>query len=336
MIRGGSLLQELVVDCYVCVEQGRLDFIRNHQLALKANKYSVLVKGLEHQRPAPGKRVVLPATFVGSPQCMLQLYHNAMAIVQKYGTPLLFITMTANPKWPEVEELIPPGEKAEDHPMELVQAFCLKEKTLMFQIVQIERLGRVLAYVSTIEFQKRGLPHLHLMVTLDPRDCPRTPEDIDLLVCAKITDKDTEPQLYTSITKQNLHGPCKGRKCWREGGCSLGFPKPFTPQMVRIDGAYPAYLRRDNGVSVRKGTSTFHNGHVVPYNKFLSLMFNCHLNIEIPVSLTAVKYLYKYITKGHDQAYMAVDVADKTQGYVDGCYISPPEGTLSYLSNQEL
>jgi hypothetical protein len=259
---------------------------------------------------------------------MSQLYHNAMAICRKYGTPSLFITMTANPNWPEVKAVIPKGEKAVDHLMELVRVFHQKVKALMFQIVQMERLGWFLAYVSTIEFQKRGLPHLHLMVTLDPRDRPTTPEEIDLLVSAEIPDKSKEPQLHDSITEQMLHGPCKGQACWREGGCNLGFPKPFSPQTMIIDGAYPAYKRRDNRVSVKKGTSQFHNGHVVPYNKFLSLMFNCHLNVEIPVNSSAIKYLYKYITKGHDRTYMAVDVADETQAFINGRYISPPEGEL--------
>jgi hypothetical protein len=314
---------------YVCVKRGCLDFIRNHQLTLKADQHKRLAKNLENQRPSKGKRVILPATFVGSPRCMSQLYHNAMAICRKYRTPSLFITMTANPNWPEVKAVIPEGEKAVDHPMELVRIFRQKVKALMFQIFQMELLGRVLAYVSTIEFQKRGLPHLHLMVTLDPRDRPSTPEEVNLLVLAEIPDKEQEPELYASTTEQMLHGPCKGRAFWREGGCNIGFPKPFTPRTVIIDGAYPAYKRRDNGRTVTKGASRFHNGHVVPYNRFLSLMFNCHLNVEIPVNSTAIKYLYKYITKGHDRAYMSVDIADKTEAFVDGRYISPPEGESS-------
>jgi hypothetical protein len=37
-------------------------------------------------------------------------------------------------------------------------------------------------------------------------------------------------------------------------------------------------------------------------------------------------FVLAVITKGHDRAYMAVDIADETQAIVDGCYISPPEG----------
>ncbi|PLW30554.1 hypothetical protein PCANC_26008 [Puccinia coronata f. sp. avenae] len=173
------------------------------------------------------------------------------------------------------------------------------------------------------------------MVTLDPRDRPSTPEEVNLLVLAEIPDKEQEPELYASTTEQMLHGPCKGRAFWREGGCNIGFPKPFTPRTVIIDGAYPAYKRRDNGRTVTKGASQFHNGHVVPYNRFLSLMFNCHLNVEIPVNSTAIKYLYKYITKGHDRAYMSVDIADKTEVFVDGRYISPPEAVTQLAIHKD-
>ena len=41
------------------------------------------------------------------------------------------------------------------------------------------------------------------------------------------------------------------------------------------------------------------NRHVVPYCPRLTLMFNCHINVEVVSSIESVKYLYKYIYKGH-------------------------------------
>jgi hypothetical protein len=51
-----------------------------------------------------GKMVILPSTFIGSPRNMMQNYQDAMAIVSKFGKPDLFIIMTCNPKWREIEE----------------------------------------------------------------------------------------------------------------------------------------------------------------------------------------------------------------------------------------
>ncbi len=51
-----------------------------------------------------------------------------------------------------------------------------------------------------------------------------------------------------------------------------------------------------------RGGFAFDNRWVVPYNPYLSLLFNCHINVEVCTFVTAVKYLYKYIYKGHDRA----------------------------------
>ena len=49
-------------------------------------------------------------------------------------------------------------------------------------------MGKVVAYVYTIEFQKRGLPHAQILLYLADADKPRTAEDIDRLVSAEIPD----------------------------------------------------------------------------------------------------------------------------------------------------
>ena len=50
------------------------------------------------------------------------------------------------------------------------------------------------------------------------------------------------------------------------------------------------------------------NSWVVPYNPFLLLKYNAHINIEVVHSVQAVKYLYKYINKGPDKIIDTVDL----------------------------
>jgi hypothetical protein len=329
ILAGRSLFQEFLVDMYVVVERSRLQFITFNQGKLKAAQYDKLISLIDGVAPSCGRRIILPSSFIGSPRYMRQLYQDSMAICRKYGPPSLFITMTANPRWKEIQDLLKPGQKAYDNPTIVARVFRLKSRELLHQLVKLNRLGKVIAYVSTIEFQKRGLPHIHLMLTLDEKDRPITPEKIDLLVNAEIPNKEDEPKLHSLISDFMLHGPCNGRACWTEKGCRLGFPKPLTPRTVTVDGTYPIYRRRENGPTIQKFTTQFNNGSVVPFNKYLSLMFECHINVEVPVSSSAIKYLYKYITKGHDRSYLKIQEEDETKAFVDARYISPPEGEFS-------
>ena len=78
----------------------------------------------------------------------------------------------------------------------------------------------MLCYSATIEFQKRGLPHIHIVITLDSEDAPRTPEDVDKISCAEIPDKVTCPDLYKVIVTNNIHGPCGSVN--RSAPCMIG------------------------------------------------------------------------------------------------------------------
>ena len=49
---------------------------------------------------------------------------------------------------------------------------------------------------------------------------------------------------------------------------------------------------------------------MVPYNPILLMRYNCHINVEICCSIKSVKYLYKYIYKGHDRAFFSIEPKD--------------------------
>ena len=47
---------------------------------------------------------------------MAQCYQDAMAVARYFGKIDYFITMTANPKWREIQENLLPGQSATDRP----------------------------------------------------------------------------------------------------------------------------------------------------------------------------------------------------------------------------
>ncbi|XP_034905294.1 uncharacterized protein [Populus alba] len=62
--------------------------------------------------------------------------------------------------------------------------------------------------VCAVEFQKRGLPHTHLLVWLAPEFKFRSPEDVDSIISAEIPDKHQDPICFEIVSKFMMHGPC--------------------------------------------------------------------------------------------------------------------------------
>ncbi|GBM36434.1 hypothetical protein AVEN_234818-1 [Araneus ventricosus] len=88
----------------------------------------------------------------------------------------------------------------------------------------------VLAYIYVIEFQKRGLPHAHILLTLDSESKIRTKDDIDKFMSAELPDPYTDFRLSKIETKCMVHDPCGtiniNSPC-RDGQCCKSFPKQF-------------------------------------------------------------------------------------------------------------
>ena len=101
----------------------------------------------------------------------------------------------------------PPGT-TNDIPNITVRLFEAKFKEFLKDIIENEIFGKVLAYVYSIEFQKRGNPHAHLILTLHPKDKMKTSDHIDKHISAEIPLDNEE--LKKLVIKHMLHGPHTG------------------------------------------------------------------------------------------------------------------------------
>jgi hypothetical protein len=361
LLRGGRLFQEWVVDAAAVIEQNRLKWISENQPKLRAEKYSslrqVVAEHPEANADDIGHRVVLPSSFSGSPRQMRELYQDAMAVVRYYGKPDLFITMTCNPNWPEIKDNLFPGQITSDRPDLVSRVFNLKLQALLADICKKGVFGTVKAHMHVIEFQKRGLPHAHMLFILDNASTLHTADHVDSVVKAELPDPEKDPELWQTVTTCMLHGPCtkeySNAGCLGDGrgvagACSKRFPKEFQETTNLGSQGYPLYRRRNEGPEAFRfkktlkradGTSEqfeYTNEWVVPYNPYLSKKYNCHINVEVCSSIKAIKYLYKYVYKGPDRANvglgsMDADAINEPKIYLDARYISPPEACARIL-----
>ena len=276
ILSGGKLFQQWVVDSYLQVEANNLNYIKTNQKKLRVEQYKGLIDYLNIQTTeVVGRPVILPSTFQGSPRNMRERYHDAMSMVTKFGKPDLFITMTCNPNWKEIRDQLLPGQQPCDRPDLVARVFKLKLEALRTDIIKNKIFGNVKAHVYTIEFQKRGLPHAHMLFILEHK--VDTVEMIDKIVSAEIPKTNEDERLHNLVMKHMIHGPCGSANpnapCMENGICTKGFSKEFNTH-TKITEGYPVYRRREGQWYNYKNTA-INNIHVVPYNKYLLKKYKC-------------------------------------------------------------
>uniref|UniRef100_A0A1Y1KCC0 ATP-dependent DNA helicase n=8 Tax=Photinus pyralis TaxID=7054 RepID=A0A1Y1KCC0_PHOPY len=180
-----------------------------------------------------------------------------------------------------------------------------------------------------------------MLVILDDEDKFREAADVDNAVSAEIPDPVADPVLFQIITSCMMHGPCgelkKDAPCMEENkghiSCIKKFPKEFCDETnINVNG-YPIYRRRNLDRTVEIKGVKLDNRWVVPYNPYMSRKYNAHINVEICSSIQSIKYIFKYIYKGHDAAIVQMNEAtgsgtyhwDEVKIYLDTRYIAAPE-----------
>jgi len=109
---GGELLQQYTVDVWSSIEQSNLNWVRHHQKKLRTNIYQGLKNAAVGNRDENmnleqnGKHIILPLSHAGSKRQMNQLFQDSMAICWAFKKPDIFLTMTANAAWDEINEAL--------------------------------------------------------------------------------------------------------------------------------------------------------------------------------------------------------------------------------------
>ncbi|XP_019167686.1 PREDICTED: uncharacterized protein LOC109163399 [Ipomoea nil] len=248
-----------------------------------------------------------------------RLSEDAMAICRLVGYPDLFITFTCNPKWPEVQRFLKDRKlKAEDRPDIICRLFKMKLDALISDFRKNKLFGPVM-----------GVNGHHNV------------DNLDNIISAELPDQEADAEYFKAVEEFMMHGPCgKARfrsPCMANGKCTKHFPKKFVNCSTFDEDGYPIYRRRDNGRSVTRNGIDLDNRYVVPHNRHLLLKYRAHINVEWCNQSRSIKYLFKYVNKGHDRVTAefyrtsndqdGAQVLDEISMYYDCRYISPCEAS---------
>lgn len=103
---GKRLFQQFVVDMYSMIESQRLSWVRQNQAKIRSGFLLGLEEAVsrgDSDASSIGSRVVLPASFTGGRRYMFNNCQDAQALCKRYGYPDLFLMITCNPKWVEIQ-----------------------------------------------------------------------------------------------------------------------------------------------------------------------------------------------------------------------------------------
>lgn len=218
-------------------------------------------------------------------------------------------TFTCNPKWPEVLAELFPDQRSEDRPDITTRVFMMKLTELLDDLKNKGIFGPAIGMIHVVKFQKRGLPHAHILLIVDPDHKPWDAADLDKYISAEIPDPVTHPLAYETVKNLMIHGPCRVRNknspCMSDDKtkCTKFYPKDFVEESTYGANGYPDYRRRNNGQTISSEVfGEIDNRWVVPYNPFLAAKYNAHINVESCTSGNAILYLFKYVYKGPTRA----------------------------------
>eukprot|EP00937_MAST-01D_sp_MAST-1D-sp2_P005348 g5348.t1 len=373
-MRFGRLTQELAVDSAMRIEFQRLRFMANHQEHLRASSYAELVTAERenriHETGRPTcQHTVLPSSFVGGPRDMSNRLQDSLRVMQVYGTPAFFVTMTCSNEsarglceaaWHGSRCETPGDCNCQDMPEMGVKVF----RAQVEQLVSDARngcFGPYQAHCYAIEFQKRGLPHVHMLVwTKDTRSVRDA--RIDSIIAAEAS---RESDIVFTLQMEKMLHAC--REASADGGkdgkigcidsqtghCSKGFAKQWAAETRFKSDGFPVYLRRsradgqgfgreletascaaprlaqyarDTKLAAGRaaGGDKRDNGYIVPTSAVLLNKYGVHINVEAVGSASVVKYLHKYIHKGVERIHAGASERgrDEIEQFTDFRYMS--------------
>ena len=181
----------------------------------------------------PNENIYLLASFLELLCWASEQIVDSLAVTTSLGSPIFFITVTCNANWPKIQSQLLPRQSFLDQPMVVCRVFkwklVLLIKTLRTMFVNA---GNLVYLASSIEFQKWGLPHAHILV----KYCADYVDHwhIDDIVSVEMPEDPIDWQLVETFMLHHhiLDGNQISKYCVQEDcagwhWCHFNYPKPL-------------------------------------------------------------------------------------------------------------
>ncbi|XP_016580652.2 uncharacterized protein LOC107878248 [Capsicum annuum] len=159
--------------------------------------------------------------------------------------------MICNPTWPEIKEHLLPTDKAQNRPDLISRVFRANVEEIQANILKRNVFGKVVAFIYSIEFQKRSLPRVYFLIILANEYKLLTPESCDKFIRVELPDSNREVYLHSVVVRHCGHlNPTN--PCMKSGYCKFHCPRDFAERTSKGKNSYPTYKRQQSGHTTKQ------------------------------------------------------------------------------------
>ena len=270
----------------------------------------------------------VPATVPASPAWFRRELHNLLAMVDAWGLPSFFLTLTADEhtplKWTEIndmEQLLKSfcsGFSFEDAPVECSTHFLQRIQDFLKEHIFRDDghgiLGRCEHYVIRYEVQHRGSLHAHIVIWITAEDVAQAAAEISGCIPAVFDDAKqefiapTDPKqlaLFNLVTKKQMHTCIEGMCLGDNHRCKYGFPHAVQPNRA------PVFQATSNRYLYYRPRHEDRN--VSPYHPTILLLWGAHMNLQRVTQTAWSFYMLKYAMKAEPTGHLVINEAAMAQ-----------------------
>ena len=201
----------------------------------------------------------IPAVVHGSVAFLRKHRRKLFDVMRDDGNADLFLTLTADKRWKEVEGL------PEDDIVAIARVFRERLKNFLDILVEEKVLQRSILQISvSIEWQRRGTPHAHCLLWFHPSEKLISIQEIDELIRTRFTFDEVCPEVQ-DLCQCLMYHTCKVGRCKAHEGaaCKRRFPaEAFEKSKMRSGFHVPARRPEDaRNVSLEPRLLALWSGH---------------------------------------------------------------------------